>query len=131
MSIFGDVPQVQLATERIQLDLQRVGATLAQSARYEVERREFPYDELVHRLTSYVLSDRLVSDTYSKDYFVPASWWQHFKRDHLPTIARRWPVKTERRTVTVQFDRYATYPHARIAIPDLGRSYIFERVTEL
>jgi hypothetical protein len=131
-----DVVQAAMA-QKIRLELQQVGATLASTAELAVYRDPSSfYDQLTHRLTAYVLADHLVSDTYTTTVEVPVeeptSWFQLFKREHLPTIARRWPVKTRtvvhRREVTVAFDRYATYPEASIAIPELGRHRYVEMV---
>jgi hypothetical protein len=149
-SIFGDAPVQALATQRITLELQRVGATIRSSANLETFMTEGLYRELVYRLEAYVLAEKLVGDTYETtvDKLVnfdvpvrrPASWFQHFKQDHLPTIARRWPVRyveelvlVERRVtvpVKMTFERYATYPQADIAVPHdrLGAPVIFERV---
>jgi hypothetical protein len=137
--LFDQPDVVQAAmSQKIKLELQQVGATLASTAELAVYRDPSSfYDHLVHKLTAYVLADHLVSDTYETrvrvPFEVPASWWQHFKRDHLPTIAKRWPVKTRTiatwRDVTVTFDRYATYPEATIALPELGRHRYVEMVS--
>jgi hypothetical protein len=132
------------------MNLQKVGATIRSTARLEVVRMDSLYAELAHRLEAYVLAEKLVGDTYKTtvektvafDLPVerPASWWQHFKLQHLPTISKRWPVRYHRDTIHVEkwltlpvemtFERYATYPMADIAVPDdrFGAPVIFERV---
>ena len=127
-----------LATQRVRLDLRKVGATLALSAR--LERYETPerlLAELTYRLTSYVLSDHLVSDTATAhaEYETPATWWQAWKQANLDYLLRWFPVRTEKHSapVEVRFDRYATYPRANIALPEdlLGTPVMFETVEQI
>jgi hypothetical protein len=72
---------------------------------------------------------------------VPASWFQHLKRDHFPAWwVARWPVRTEvlsetrrkhaSKTVrhveehTADFTQYAEFPVADIQMPDKYRGPI-------
>lgn len=156
-SVFGDTPHIQLATQHVVMNLQKVGATIRTTARLEIVRMDDLYAELAHRLEAYVLAEKLVGDTYettvsklvSFDHTekVPASWWQHFKwtyhdRWWLRWFVNRWQVRLsdveymldKRVTIPVAmtFERYATYPQADLAIPHhrLGEPVIFERVVE-
>ena len=118
-----------LITQRkITLALQEVGAVVRQSARYDVTPDGLT-DQLVHQLTAYVLSDHLVGDTYTFTTTAPSSWWQHFKRDHLPTVSKWRPVKHTTTTHKVTLDRYATYPEAQVNLPELGRPRYVEVTT--
>jgi len=63
---------------------------------------------------------------------VPATWWQHFKRTYrgrrwLRWLVRRHPVvyRTHNRTcqLTVNVQRFYTYPHAPILPESYGRPY--------
>lgn len=157
MSGFTAQPdELRLATEQIQLELQEVGATVRSTATLEVFEDPGQFlvgmgRALVHRLKAYVLTQHLVGDTFETTvmrqvpvevpYEVPASWWQHFKLQHLPTVSRWRPVRYRKETasatavalvpVKVKFDRYAAYPDANIAIRDdrLGKPVLWERFT--
>ena len=96
--------------------------------------------DLVVRMTSEVLAERLLSETQEATFHMafPSSPWQHFKRDHAETwwlgwIVRRRPVKNEIQTHTrsVTFTRYAKFPHASISLPELGSPVIFEQASGL
>jgi hypothetical protein len=110
----------------------RVPAFIAHTARLDVERAML--DELVYRLSAFVLADKFVDDVYTVTVNVPASWWQHFKRDCLPQWWRnRWPVKEEQIRRRVEFMRYNTYPNASFALPEerFGKPVVYETVTPL
>jgi hypothetical protein len=73
--------------------------------------------QTLYRFATEILADKLVDDTYKANYpyKVPKTWWQMFKRDHLPTwFKKKFPVQYEHKTgrVKVRFKRYATYPKA-------------------
>lgn len=90
-------------------------------------------ESLMMRLTAVVLREHLVSDTYTAQLPVPASWWQHLKHDHAPAwFTRRWPVRHVTWRRDVRFDRYATYPRATWAVPpELGQVVLYEEITPL
>lgn len=70
-------------------------------------------DHLVVELSSYVLGlegKHLPHQT--TQIFVPASWWQHFKRDCFPAWARnRWPVKCTALPFVTVLREYRVCPH--------------------
>ena len=125
-------PTARIATERVALELRKVGVTLAVNAMLQRQDDLGFLDQLTYRLSSYVLSDHLVSDTATAhaEYETPASWWQAWKQANLDYLLRRFPVRTEKHSVPVEvrFDRYATYPRANIALPEdrLGAPVVFE-----
>lgn len=52
----------------------------------EREWRSISHESMVRELKT-----RVLKDSYEE---IPASWWQHFKRDCLPAwFVKRWPVK--------------------------------------
>jgi len=120
---FSETPAVQ----QVRLDMDKVGYTVRSSARYAREESGI-LGELTHRLQAYVLTEKLAGDEFT--YTFPATWWQHFKRDHLPTYARWRPVVTT--SVTVDIERKLMYPHANIAIRDdrFGAPVVFERLVQ-
>lgn len=92
--------------QTIELQLDKVMADLAFDERqmYEcnVEYSVTMRAALV-RIRRYVW-EQLV-DRYSFEY--PCDWWQHFKQRWFPQWARqRWPVRMQKKTVTVK----ASYP---------------------
>jgi hypothetical protein len=103
---------------------------------------------LTFRLSTYVLAERLASHTESATDQVPATWWDHWKHDHpraltwslrlmwtgpgmsRPRFGRRltrwlWlrPPGYQKRTLTVTWTDWATFPEATVPLPDplLGR----------
>ena len=116
--------------ERLKVGTQRhTGATVAQSI--ELRRYEDKIvGDLVYELTAYVLAEKLprVEESSSKSYFyeIPASWFQHLKQTiyrwrRLSWLERRWPARYEtherKATLTVNLERYRTYPKADVVLP--------------
>lgn len=65
----------------------------------------------------------------------PADWWQLWKNQHAPSwFRRRWPVRWTTETevrdveVTVDLQKYRTYPEATYALPKLGKPVKFHAV---
>jgi hypothetical protein len=125
--------------ERRTLETQKVGSTLRQSMQVNVEE-DFVRQELIQRITAYVLSDHLAADEFTA--YTTATWpattWQMFKSCHagswwLGWLVRRRPVRlhTERQQVAVQVDRYLNYPEANLALPSLGTPVVFERAMQI
>lgn len=107
-----------------------------------IERANFTIDDLhlrdllAARLTAWVLTDHLCERRQTVTLEVPASWWQHFKRDALPKriTKSQWfrkhiPVRLREMQQTVIFseDRmYADY----CELPErFGQPVIVETVT--
>jgi hypothetical protein len=119
--------------QRIALEKLRLGCSyVLDNAELELTR-DVALDAMVVSLRSHVLADKLVGDTYTTHYEVPANVWQMFKERHMPAwFVRRFPVRYDRKDVAVRFERYATYPDARISNDrTLGKPICFERVTPL
>lgn len=118
----------------------RIGPSVRQSMTLEAVE-DVVTRQLIARLSAEVLADKLVGDTIATTYSVrqPATWFDWLKQDVWYTdldndrimrwVERKWPVKYKTVTyhVSVKFDRYALYPEARIALPELGRPVIFEQ----
>lgn len=79
----------------------------------------------------YDLEVTVLSHTYS---LVPASWWDHLKRDHAPAWFTRWyPVKYHKVSLVVradphricqEIDRANGYPMVEIDISPTGVGHI-------
>ena len=83
------------------------------------------------RLEAYVLTEHLATLTQEVVADHHATWWDHWKDAH-PRWARRLrlaPVRYTRITQRVTFTREALYPQAAIAVPEMGRHVMFERMT--
>lgn len=118
----------------------RISRQVLESARISTWE-DIVTEQLVVALEAEVLAEKLTGDTttVSRSEYIPANWWDYLKRDVWYTdldndrimrwIAKRWPVrwKTQTFTVTVKLERYAKFPHATIALPELGRPVIFEQ----
>lgn len=98
--------------------------------------RDAVVGDLIFRLRAYVLSQHLDRHTETAsqevEFRVPASWWQHYKRDVLARhrLTRwfvRWrPARTEvhtrTATLTASWEQYATFPESEIVVdPKLGQ----------
>jgi len=127
--------------EQKKLRQMRVGSSFVSSMREEVD----PYvqlekDRQVHRLEAMVLQEHLADDHYEEILVVtqPKTWWDHFKIDHLDSWWGRWlnthfpsEYNSENHLVRVKIERYASYPEADVAVPQLGRPIPFETLKRL
>jgi hypothetical protein len=87
-------------------------------ARTELRVVEDTVRGMMLELRSAVLAAQVLADRQDVAFEMPASWWQHLKRDRMPAwFTRRWPVRTRTLTASVDFTRYDTYPMADIALP--------------
>ena len=125
---------MHLSQERKVLTLVRAaafGRTPKELATYRVVEDPLA-DDLVHRLETVVLAEHVHDQQFvSEPVRVPATWWQHWKRDHAPRWAqRRWPVRYQTFTLTVDLTRWIKYPWADIPVyPDrLGKPIIFDQL---
>jgi hypothetical protein len=130
-----DYPIAGSSYDTIQLDRlevgfrQRLGAHTLESMRLEHHEDRLTLD-LIRSVTAEVLAEKLPperverSQTFGIDF--PASPFQHWKQKHatrwwLRRFVRRWPVRTERLTrearLTVNLERYRTYPEANYVLP--------------
>lgn len=122
-----------LTLERLKLGLQtNVGAHVRESLTAELD--EDIWGGMICRLKADILAEKLPPETIVRSrVFVldfPASSWQHFKHEHkeswwLGWLVRRRPVRTEQHkeeaTLTVDLDRYRTFPQCNYTFPkDLG-----------
>jgi hypothetical protein len=82
--------------------------------------------QMIAEISTLVRTHHLPPEQFTRnaELYVPATWWQHWKRDvagkrrWLSWIVRRWPVRhtLTKATMTVDLSRYRTYPDA----PDIG-----------
>lgn len=90
-------------------------------------------EHLVIRLSSAVLAKQIppvvAMDYREVEWFVPASWWQHWKADHedawyARAFVRRWPVRRLRYSkefqLKVNLDGYWIWPDAAVLPPEFG-----------
>lgn len=138
MTSFFDLPTDALADQLVldQLKVgitEAVGPTFAQSVRIQT-RHDPMLDRMVCRLTAQVLAEKLpprsVSETVTVTWPQWATWRDHFKATHAARWWMRWwarrrPARTvegsRKATVTVDLQRYITYPRASIALPEFGK----------
>jgi len=113
---------------------QRVTDEVATTVRLSTWR-DHMRDELVYRLTAFMLGEQLPPETIIEHQTlvvaVPASPWQQYKQSHatrwwMRWLVRRRPVREVDHTRTaelrVDLRRYWAYPQAKIAMAErLGR----------
>lgn len=110
----------------------RVSPEFAADARVDIEHG--PWGELVHRVASHVLADKLPPDVVTERgtfrFEIPASPWQQFKATHsdrwwMRRLVARRPVRMVEHVRTgeliVNLERFHAYPQARMT-RQLGRS---------
>lgn len=92
--------------------------------RFSHELLEWSYEEdivrmeLVSRLHTYVLRDKIFEGTDHHVVAYPATWWQHLKADHLPAwFRRRWPVRYHQTRVDFAYEVFDTFPEADVPAP--------------
>jgi hypothetical protein len=105
--------------------VQKIGRTTLENMKMS-NWWEGPTEDLILRLSSYMLAERIVDDTYEFEYKIPATWWQHFKAEKFPLGWKlRWPVKYRTEKEIVKFVRHATYPMASL-IPQYQNKFFME-----
>lgn len=131
---FNDV----ISLQRVALEQMRVAGmyNIAENTRLSVEPAQI-IEGLVAKIESFVLTERLLSDTQQVSWTVetPTSTWQFFKQQHkdswwLGWFVRRCAVKSEVKKYSKEFsfERYAMFPHASIPTdPYLGSPVIVEK----
>lgn len=90
---------------------------------------------LTAQLTTYVLTDHVLSRTQWATHDVPASWWQMLKRDVLSNhtftrwVVNKWPVRYDHYTQPVTFNEDRNYVDSRV-LPErqFGRPVIVETI---
>lgn len=113
------------------LDQLRVqaGTTVADTACLSVHEDDIA-GQLVYKLTAEVLAERLETGRFERTVRVPATWWEHLKRDHAPAwFTRRFPVRYTPLTLAVDLSRWATYPHATVPLPGLGPPVVVDNLS--
>lgn len=146
----------QAAIQRIALEQIQLAARHAFGghALHHMRLEEIPRyiaDGICHQLSTWVMAEDLSPKPRRLNFFrpmdfkfllktsTPSSWWQHFKRDHMPEwFKKRWPVKyvdkLHRRKVstfvrmsgTVSFSVKAAYPKFPEVHPNPGESKVFQ-----
>jgi hypothetical protein len=109
------------------LERQQLGVVVRSSAEYSAAYDSMIVDLLCHRLTAFVLTEKVVGQVHTLSVEVPATWWQHLKASRMrPWILRRWPVRYHRIERDVRFDKRLMYPAASQSLPSLGGPIVFE-----
>lgn len=136
-------PSVEALTlERLKLGLQmRVGAHVLDSLRLE-RQQDMIYNDLLYRLEASVLAEKLPPEKVERSKVVtldfPASSWQHFKQEHseswwLGWLVRRRPIRyqalEQTATLTVDLERYRTFPQCNYVFPKGLGPYVNVAVT--
>jgi hypothetical protein len=82
------------------------------------EVRDWMYENLLVRLSAYVLTEQLADEYHPVSLGLPATWWQHLKQDHAPEwFKRRWPVRFRKMTCQIHVRTSGTYPDMKMALP--------------
>ena len=96
----------------------RVGAYMLGTADAQMIS-DLAWDQVCHHLMAMVLTDTQVSETQEVGFRVPATWWQHFRRDNW--LGRKiWPrreIREAKLTRRITFERIRGYPMADVAPP--------------
>jgi hypothetical protein len=125
-----------LTLERLQFQAQTsVGAAVRASLRPRLD--EDIWGGLVYRLTADVLAEKLPPESFERSskytWRFPSSPWQHFKQNHaeswwLGWLVRRRPVQLTNHVktaiLTVNLDRYRTFPQANYVFPNTLGPYV-------
>jgi hypothetical protein len=107
---------------------QSIGAYMTESLDFQTIK-DHVYDTVLLRLTAMVLTDQHLDGTKEVTLDVPATWWQHFKRDHLPVRYLRWrPVRYTKMQTTVRCEHFRIFPMADIVPSVLGKPVLFESI---
>lgn len=86
---------------------------------------EFASASIVARLTTEILGERTGAGEHVVAFDYPATWWEHLKRDHLPSwFTRRRPVRYRTYRKVVKWTQMATFPHSPIRTPPDARGPI-------
>lgn len=140
MSIFDDISPVGPSIETLRLERRRygvsdsVGISVLQSIRFAKEFEQDIFERMVYKLEAEVLAEKLPPETINESRIAvwdfPRSSWQHFKLEHseswwLGWLVRRRPVQCQvhdkQVTLTVNLERYRTFPQANVNYPpELG-----------
>ena len=136
MSIYDDVSPIGPSLKTFTLERRRYGLTmdLGSFTRDSMEFQQREADRMVYKLSADVLAEKLPPETINESRIAvwnfPRSSWQHFKLEHseswwLGWLVRRRPVQyavhDKQVTLTVNLERYRTFPQANIAYPpELG-----------
>lgn len=123
----------RVLTPRRYVLMQNVGAYTRDSIAAQ-EVMDHAWDMLCMRLTASILTDTQVSETQEVELAVPATWWQHLKRDNwlARKVWRRRRVRMHIMKQRVTFERIRGYPQADVVVPreKFGIPVIYDKVTE-
>lgn len=136
----GGMSEDFIDTARVTLEQRKVVASMSVSQQASLHVSPDPIiGDLMLRLESYVLAEKLVGDTKEVSGAIefPSSPWQFFKQRHAGSWWLRWlvvrrPVRLtpHRWGTAVTFERYAHYPEATLRTPELGRPVVFETYSQ-
>jgi len=93
-----------------------------ESIRYNTDQM---FGEALARVTAYIYAEDL--GVYNHEWTYPTTWWDHFKRDHMPKwFVERYPVQYT--THSKRLDAKAMFPQYR---PPNGYSQVQYVIREM
>lgn len=121
--------------DRIKVAAQTVLSPSVASSLSMEQVQDDVWGSLIYRLKGYVLAETLPpafeTAKHTVDFKRPASWWQAWKDEHRGAWYARWLVRRRpprwveepvEVTLTVDLQRYRTYPEATYQLPpEFGR----------
>lgn len=131
-------PDRPIERERIVLDwrryaqVQAVSQAWLEDARLTVLQDQL-FPQMVLRLERDILADKRAEQTYQAHLDIPRSPWHHWRHKHRNAWWLRWlnphrPVQYDRRTATLEVERWQHYPDARLPAERFGRPVVFEQI---
>lgn len=127
-----DYPIIPVSVETLTLHWAQLGAQYAlpfavlNNAKFDVHQTIA--EHLVVSVRTFVLEERLADEEYTATLEVPANAWQMFKRDHLPWLAKRRPVRFTTHTAVTRVERTRIFPEAQVP-RTFGHSLRIDRVS--
>lgn len=126
------VPTQDIVLERLKVAVaSQVSPALA--ANLTVEQHVDIMKNLVLRIQSEVLGDKLAEDTYEQSISVPATAWDHVKRDWLPTFTRwfHWKVRERRAVAMFRVRDYHAFPESTMVYPPTLGQHVKMQMVDL
>lgn len=92
------------------------GRFTRESLKLEVDDYDGPLGDMAARLTAEVLCQAVVTEKMLVLFYVPKTWWQHFKETYFHGwLKQRFPVRYREVQKSVKYGvRYEVYPTANL-----------------
>ena len=125
----GSYKTVTLEKENIRIDKY---IHILCDSKFTIERVNHMKDLMLVRLNDYVWTEHLCTDEQVVEH--PATWWDHFKRDAIPTFTKWFKLKVKMSIHKITFNRKAIYPTIKYKRDDSKMSFVIhekvERITD-